>query len=192
MAMDAFGPDQPGNEKNGDRVDGMSRDDYWHVVQLKPAGLERARENLLRQGFELFCPLERAARPARRGRPRKSTVRPLFPGYGFVGFDDASMAWHRINSTYGVSRLLTGPDQRPKAVPSEAMAALFARTDSDGFLRPPDTLRPGESVRIVSGAFSEWVGRVEAALPQERYLLLFEMMGRHVKTSVSRQDLQRA
>ncbi len=169
-----------------------SREDYWHVLQLKPRGLEKARRNLLRQGFELFCPLERTTRPSGSGRTSTPATRPLFSGYGFVGFDSGAVAWRKINSTLGVARLLCGPDHRPAPVSARAMDALFSRTDADGILRPPDTLGPGDRVRILSGAFSDWVGRVEAALPHDRYLLLFEMMGRQVKTDVARLDLQRA
>jgi transcriptional antiterminator RfaH len=164
----------------------------WHVAQLKPAGLSLARVNLTRQGFNVFCPMEPVLLPAKRGRKRQVSLRPLFPGYVFVSGGIEPSAWCLINSTMGVSRLLIGPDQGPAIISPAAMGILFSQTDEHDVLLPPEDLKPGDKVQILSGALTDWLGRIEAALPNDRYLLLFEMMGRAVRADVARGDLRRA
>ena len=163
----------------------------WMVAQIRPGQTDRAITNLRRQSFDVFCPMER--RPTGGSIPKRSKpVSPLFPGYVFVKSRIDASPWQKINSTYGVSRLLMSPDGTPSNVRSDIMNGIIMSTDEDGVLLPPDTLDAGTSVRIMSGAFANWIGEVEAMRPDERYILLINMMGRQVRTDVSRTEVQRA
>ena len=57
----------------------------WLVVRTKVRQEQVARENLERQGFDLYLPTIRAAR--RRAGRWCAVVEPLFPGYLFVHAD---------------------------------------------------------------------------------------------------------
>lgn len=160
----------------------------WYVVQLKPGGLQTARTHLARQNFPILCPMERHPAP-RKGKVAAPLIRPLFQGYLFVSAGENPENWRRINATRGVSRLLAGTGGEPTSLPKDVIAALLERTDAFGVLRPPEVLDPGTEVRILSGAFSNWLGRVERCLPNQRYLLLLEMMGRAVRADVASSDL---
>ena len=168
----------------------LDEDGHWSVVQLKPAGLDRARLNLTRQGYAFFCPMER--QPVRGSGAKKTRpLRVLFPGYAFVGGCSSPADWRRINATMGVSRLLLGSDQRPALLPRQFMSGLFQVTDDEGVLLPPRTLERGARVQILSGAFAKWIGRVEECRPNERYILLLELMGRQVRADVPLSELSR-
>jgi transcriptional antiterminator RfaH len=77
----------------------------WFILQFKSNSHHLAVKNLNRQGFETFLPLHDTT--SRRLSRFISTSKPLFPGYMFIKFDRTESEWHKINSTYGVSRLIT-------------------------------------------------------------------------------------
>ena len=77
----------------------------WFILQFKSNSHHRAKENLIRQGFEIFLPLHNST--SRRASRFINTSQPLFPGYMFITFDRTKTEWHKINNTYGVSRLVS-------------------------------------------------------------------------------------
>ena len=74
----------------------------WFILQFKPNSHHLAAKNLNRQGFETFLPLHETT--SRKLSRFINTSKPLFPGYMFIKFDKLESEWHKINSTYGVSR----------------------------------------------------------------------------------------
>jgi transcriptional antiterminator RfaH len=75
----------------------------WFVLQFKPNSHYQASKNLNQQGFETFLPLHDST--TRKSSRFISTKKPLFPGYMFITFDRTENDWHKINNTYGVSKL---------------------------------------------------------------------------------------
>jgi len=161
----------------------------WYLAQLRPNGLAMALRNLARQGFALFCPMH-AATAKRRGHYRQ-TWKPLFPGYLFVGFEPASAPWRAINSTYGVSRLVNFGARAPRPVPEGLITGLRMRCDEDGHLLPPETLSPGDSVRILSGPFADFVTTVDHIAPDQRVWVLLDLLGRPTPVTLARDALQK-
>jgi len=152
--------------------------DNWFVVQVKPNGFRRASVNLERQGFKTFVPFF----------PNQPT-KPLFSGYIFVQFDPLQARWTKINSTYGVSRLLTDPSCNPERMPSQWMSGLIARCFEDGVLRPPDDLQVGDLVRVNAGPFADHVLRIDALDKNGRIKALFEILGRKSQISLAPEDV---
>ena len=77
----------------------------WYIVQFKPNSHKIAVRNLQRQGFETFLPMHEVTR--RTVVKFETVIRPLFAGYMFVACDPEKAWWRQINSTYGVSRMLS-------------------------------------------------------------------------------------
>lgn len=79
----------------------------WSVALTYGSSERKAVGNLVRQGYEAFCPLV-----SRRSRSdiRRTIESPLFPCYVFVKIAPQQL-WSSINSTYGVVHLLTNRDQ---------------------------------------------------------------------------------
>ena len=113
--------------------DGVAMGGTWSLVQLKPGGLDRARRNLLRLGFQSFMPMRWETR-RRNGRLAEG-LRPLFPGYLFVLVRPGESRWQTINSTYGVSRVVCLEGGRPTAVPDGLIRTLGAACDAQGVMR---------------------------------------------------------
>ena len=164
-------------------------DEHWYLVQVKPNGYRLAERNLLRQGFTCFQPLVRATE--RRGGQFKPVSRPLFPGYLFVAFDPTQAPWRKINSTTGVSRLLSlgnVPQEGPKGL----VAELRARLDAEGHVILADNVEVGDRVEIQSGPFAGFLGEVARLAPETRAHLLVDLMGRQARVTAQLAELRKS
>ena len=130
----------------------------WYVAQLKPNAQGLATTHLRRQGFEVFHPVRRVTR--RAGGAFRAALRPLFPGYLFVGAAEQAPPLSRVNATRGVGRLVSF-GAMPSPLPAQLVAGLRARCDGAGVLGEMDTLGAGDRVRLLSGPFADYVARVE-------------------------------
>ncbi len=159
----------------------------WYVAQLKPGGLHRARSNLERQEFRCFMPFLMVTR--RHAGVMRKARKPLFPGYLFVGFEPDEQPWRKINSTYGVTRLVTFDGRRPTLVPDAVIQALQVRCPDELWAPAPEDLQPGASVRVLGGPLAETIGTIADLPDAERVIILFQMMGRAVRATVERRNL---
>lgn len=161
----------------------------WFAAQLKPNSHQIAQRNLVRQGFEVFLPLEEETRRA-HGR-FITRLRPLFPGYIFVALDRAAGGWRAVNSTYGITRLVSLGSE-PTPVPPSLIDALRRRCDEAGKLLPPDAFRVGDQVVVARGPFTDFVATIESIDRDQRIYLLMEMMGAQTRVSVHADNLRKA
>ena len=86
-----------------------------------------------------------------------------------------------------MSKLVTFGGQKPVEVPSTVMRALRANPT---FAERSD-LSPGDRVRLIAGPFATALARVEDLSDAERIVVLFDMMGRHVRARMSSTDLEK-
>ena len=108
----------------------------WYLIQFKPNSYRLAERNLHRQGFETFLPMQKITR--RKASRFVSDLKPLFPGYMFVSVNSELAPWRSINSTIGVSRLVSF-EGKPKPLPLQLISGLMLRCDASGTLLPPKT-----------------------------------------------------
>jgi transcriptional antiterminator RfaH len=160
----------------------------WYLAQVKPNASQIAERNLARQGFDVFSPRQEETR--RRAGRFVRDMRLLFPGYLFVAFDPASSAWRAINSTYGISRLVTFGRCVPTSVPHDIVAGLMARCDEMGLLLPPQVLKSGDNVHVLSGPFAQFVATVDGLAPQRRVWVLLDILGSQTRVSLDVAQLQ--
>jgi transcriptional antiterminator RfaH len=152
----------------------------WYVVQTQVNGEAKAAQNLLRQGFDIYLP--RYLKRRRHARKVDFAARPLFPRYMFVAIDMATQRWRSIQSTFGVSRLVTNGDD-PAIVPEGVIHALKAREDDKGFVRldSKPAFAPGDKVRVLAGAFTDNAGLFSGLADHDRVSILLDMLGRKVR-----------
>jgi transcriptional antiterminator RfaH len=152
----------------------------WYLVQTQVNGEAKAAQNLLRQGYGIYLP--RYLKRRRHARKVDFTAKPLFPRYMFVAIDIATQRWRSIQSTFGVSHLVTnGAD--PAIVPEGVIHALKAREDEKGFVRIDNkpTFAPGDKVRVLAGAFMDSAGLFSGLADHDRVSILLDMLGRKVR-----------
>lgn len=157
------------------------------MVQLKPNGLARAIMNLRRQGVSTFMPL--CSRPSLD--VRDLAAKPLFPGYLFVRFDSLQISFTTVNSTFGVSRIVTTGCDVQHGLPPKLIEGLRARCDRHGHLLPLNDLKVNEAVRITAGPFVRFVAVIDKLKGSERVQILFEIMGQTVRSQIAVNDLER-
>jgi transcriptional antiterminator RfaH len=159
----------------------------WFVVQLKPKSETIARRNLLQQGIHIFAPFEEFT--VRKGSKLINTRNTLFPGYLFVSFDPEVFRWRAVNSTIGVSRLVSLAEDKPAQVPLDLIVGLMRRCDPSGKLLPPRFLHCGDLVRVTNGPFVEFIGTVEHAGSNERIWILLDILGKNTRVAIKSEDL---
>ena len=150
----------------------------WFILQFKPNSHHQAKKNLTRQGFEVFLPLHIST--SRKASRFTNASRPLFPGYMFIKFDKAKLGWHKINSTYGVSSLVTF-NSTVKALPTIVIDSLKARYGLSGKLLPIEKFKKGDQVKILDGPFANFIATVEKYEADQRIWILIDLMGRMTK-----------
>jgi len=151
----------------------------WFVLQFKPNSHHQAAKNLNRQGFETFLPLHDIT--SRKASRFINTTQPLFPGYMFIKFDRIKSDWHKINNSYGVSRLITF-NSILKSIPISFIDSLMKRYDLSGKLIPIQKLKKGDQVTVLTGPFANFIASVEKYESDQRIWILMDLMGRKTKT----------
>lgn len=159
----------------------------WFLAQLKPNCANIAYKNLSRQGFQTFLPMVEITR--QRGDKFVTGMQPLFPGYIFVAFDKTLAFWRAVNSTYGITKLVSFGIE-PAVLPSDLVAQLMLRCDEKGKLLPPKLLKPGDTVNLTTGPFANFVAEVEKIAPDHRVWVLLEIMGGRTRVAVGVDQLR--
>ena len=159
----------------------------WFILQFKPNAHQQANKNLNQQGFETFLPLYDAT--SRNASRFVNADRPLFPGYMFITFDRKESKWHKINNTYGVSRLLTF-NSTLKSIPATFINNLMERCDSSGKLLPIKKIKKGGQAKVLKGPFASFVATIEKYEDDQRVWVLLDLMGRKTKIQIATDCLQ--
>ena len=161
----------------------------WYLIQTKPNAHSTAARNLARQGCDVFLPLVEQTR--RMAQQFRTELRPLFPGYLFVGLQARAPSWRTLNSTHGVSRGVS-LDGSYRPVPEALISQLQDQCDEAGVFRAQDTFRLGDVVQIQTGPFASFLAEVEDMAPDQRIWVLIDLMGQKSRVAVDHQDLRRA
>ena len=159
----------------------------WYIVQFKPNSHKIAVRNLERQGFETFLPMHEITR--RTAVKFETVIRPLFAGYMFVACDPEKAPWRQINSTHGISRMLSFAG-RLKPMPEALITGLRARCDNVGKVMPLQDFEAGKSVGIHSGPFANFIATVEQMTGDARVWILLDFMGKETRVQVDRQQIK--
>lgn len=159
----------------------------WFILQFKSNSHHLAAKNLNRQGFETFLPLHDTT--SRKLSRFMNISKPLFPGYMFIRFNRAETTWHKINNTYGVSRLITF-NSTLKSIPTIFVDHLMKRYDLSGKLIPIQKLKKGDQVKVLKGPFTNFIATVETYETEQRIWILMDLMGRKAKIQTPSDALQ--
>lgn len=154
---------------------GSKPEPRWYAVQCLSNRESAAFAHLQNQDFATFLPYRQKTR--RHARKIDVVLRPFFPSYLFVQLDLTRHRWRSINGTYGVGRLVMQGDQ-PAPAPRGVIETLRDACDESGVLHlPGDELKPGQSVRIIVGAFADLIGVIDRLDDSGRVRVLLDIMG---------------
>ncbi len=159
----------------------------WYLAQLRPNGGKIAQRNLDRQGFTSCLPLRTATFRVRA--QFRTVTKPLFPGYIFLKLSPWAGDWRRVNSTYGISRLVQFSDA-PAPVPEGLVEMLRRGDEGRGGPSEPATFEDGQTVSIATGPFAEFLATVDRTDADQRVWLLLDLMGRATRVAVDPSHLR--
>ena len=98
----------------------------------------------------------------------------------FITFDRTKPEWHKINNTYGVSRLVTF-NSNLKSIPTTLVENLMVRCDLSSKILPVENLKKGDQVKILHGPFANFIATVEQYETDQRIWVLMDLMSRKTK-----------
>ena len=146
----------------------------WFIAQIKPNSYKSAIQNLERQGFETFLPEMKITKRQKDKFIYKNVY--VFPGYIFVCFDTQIISWTKINSTYGISKILTF-NKKPSEISSDLIQELKNRYEFKTNLTKKDKLQKGDTIKFYAGPFADIIAKVESVDQNNRIWVLLEAMG---------------
>jgi transcriptional antiterminator RfaH len=154
----------------------------WFILKYKRKAHKKAEENLTRQGFRTFHPVEETI--IRKYNKYSKSVRPLFPGYLFVEFDPLSSASRKINNTLGVSGIISF-NSKFTEIPFTIIAELKTQYCSSGKTISSSKLTKGDLVEFTSGPFTNYCATIEKLENTERIWVLIAFLGQKTKMQTS-------
>ncbi len=151
----------------------------WYVVYTKPRQEQTARENLVRQHFEVWLPL--MGKWIRKGAERVCVTEPMFPRYLFLRTTHREQSLAIVRSTIGAVGLVRFGECSP-TLDDETVATL--RQLADATREPPDVPKPGSRVRVMAGPLAGLEALVVASAAR-RVEVFLGLLGREMCVSLS-------
>lgn len=162
--------------------------EVWVVAKVKPNQDKIAIQNLRNQGFENYYPRTLELKRTRQGMQRCPV--PLFPSYIFIHIH-ANSRWASINSTHGVSGLLTCSGV--PALVSDTVIDSLRQREQGGFIQlPKQRFTIGDTVSINSGPFVGQQALVEQMSAKERQKVLLSLLSGGLKVLIDETALEAA
>ena len=149
----------------------------WYLLKTKPRQEIIAKQNLKNQGYGSFCPIVKI----------NNRLVVLFPGYLFVQLNEKTQKFLPINSTKGVLYFVKFGLNFAK-VPTSVIE--FIRTNqhitADKLINL-NKFKPGDKVQISDGVFKNWVAIFKCYKPDERVILLINLLGNEQSLSFKKE-----
>ena len=155
----------------------------WYVVNTRFREEHLAKENLWRQGFEVYLP--QCLKRRRHARKTEWLPAPLFPRYLFVALDMGFLPWRAVQSTIGVHHLICHGD-RPTPVPQGVVEEIRSREDENGMVEmiSRHTFSNGQPVQVISGSLCDRIGLFNGTTDDERVVILLDMLGTETRVHI--------
>ena len=160
----------------------------WYLIHSKAQQEHLAKENLERQGYDIYLPLG-LIRRRRHGRAYTQPG-PMFPRYLFIRLAAGSDDWGPIRSTLGVSTLVRF-GQVPARVPDQLVEVLKSKEDTHGIqVLAYNVLKNGQKIRIAEGPFEGYEGLFEAKTGRDRVVILMKILEKQARLEIEQAKIE--
>ncbi len=166
----------------------------WYVLHTYSGYENMVKDNLklvfekndmLDRLFEIVIPMEDVVEE--KNGKTKVVQRRMMPSYVFVKMDYNNDMWHMVTNTRGVTGFV-GPQGRPLPLSDEEIKRMRLE-------RPATVVTDfvvGEEVKIVDGALSGFIGKIEEIdVPAEKCKVSVSMFGRYTVVDLSLDQVER-
>ncbi len=161
-----------------------SEEAQWYVVHAYSGHEEKVKKNLEKriesmdmqdQILEVLVPMEDEIE-IKDGK-RRHVQKRIFPGYILVRMKMSDESWYVVRNTPGVTSFV-GSGNKPVPLQEKEVKSILKQTQ-----RKEPTIRVdyqvGETVRVVDGPFTDFMGKVDEINPEKGKLkVLVNMFGR--------------
>jgi len=117
---------------------------------------------------------------------RRTVQRKVFPGYVLVEMILDDQSWHVVRSTPGVTSFVGGTSTEPVPLQEHEIKAILKEQDKAAE-KPKARVSfvPGQSVRIIDGPFTEFIGTVSEVHPERnKVTVLVSFFGRETPVTL--------
>ena len=166
----------------------------WYIVHTYSGYEERVKRSLEQRVkfmdaenkiFQIVIPTEDEIEI--RSGQRRTVTKKIFPGYVLVEMKMDDESWHVVRNTPGITGFVGGGN-KPTPLAVEEVKAILKQME-DGAPQVKVGFRRGESVRVVDGPFTDFIGTVdEINVGRGKVKVLLSLFGR--ETSVELDFLQ--
>lgn len=153
----------------------------WYLVATKPKQEIVAIKNLKNQHYSSFCPIVTIN--------SKPVI--LFPGYIFIHLDKNIENWSPVCSTKGVRNFVRF-GLNFALVPDNVIELIKAnQVLSKEKLKNLQKFKSGDKVQVSEGVFKNCVAIFKSFKPNERVILLLNILGQQQTINIKRKSLVR-
>ena len=170
----------------------------WYVVHTQTGAEEKvkkcldsriANSELKELMGEVLIPTEQVSEV--RGGKKKISQRKFFPGYILVEMELNDETWHLIRSTPRVTGFVGGT--KPVALSEEEISVILQQIEKGPVPQVKTQFQKGDSVRIIDGPFTNFIGSVEDIdMDHGRLTAMVSIFGRQTPVELNFFQVERA
>jgi transcriptional antiterminator NusG len=170
----------------------------WYVVHTYSGFEEKVKltieEKREKKGLKdkisrILIPTERVIE-LRAGKRRESDKK-FYPGYILIEMEMDDETWHLVRSTPRVSGFVGGT--KPIALSEEEIAVILQQIEKGPVPQVKAQFQKGESVRIIDGPFTNFVGSVEDVdIDHDRLCVMVSIFGRQTPVELNFFQVEKA
>ncbi|NWF75564.1 MAG: transcription termination/antitermination protein NusG [Nitrospirae bacterium] len=170
----------------------------WYVVHTYSSFEEKVKltieekiekQNLKDKISKILIPTERVIEL--RGGKKKETDKKFYPGYILVEMELDDETWHLVKSTPRVTGFVGG--NKPIPLSEEEVAVIIQQIEKGPIPQVKTQFQRGESVRIIDGPFTNFVGNVEEVdLEHGRLCVMVSIFGRQTPVELNFFQVEKA
>jgi len=169
----------------------------WYAVHTYSGHENKVKTNIERRAesmnlkdkiFRIIVPTEAELRT--RGGKRQEVQRKVFPGYVLIEMILDENTWHLVKSTTGVTGFVTSGNKPVPLQDKEIQAILEAIEAPDR--KPKVKWSKDDVVRVVSGPFADFTGKIEEVnVQKEKLRVLISIFGRDTPVELDFSQVER-
>jgi len=165
---------------------GDTPDFKWYIAKAQTGQENKVtktlKENIMNHKMteffaEIMVPEESVVTTA-NGK-KKTIKKKFFPGYVLIKMIMNDKTWHLVRSTDKITGFVGGSQDRPSPITEEEAAYMTSQME-DGFKKPRTSVNfsEGESVKVIEGPFTNFVGTIEAVNDKGKIKVNVSIFGR--------------
>jgi transcriptional antiterminator NusG len=170
----------------------------WYVVHTYSGFEEKVKlsieEKTEKKGLQdqivrILIPTERVIEL--RGGKKRESDKKFYPGYILVEMELNDETWHLIRSTPRVTGFVGG--KQPVALSEEEISVILQQIEKGPVPQVKTQFQKGDSVRIIDGPFTNFVGSVEDVdMDHARLNVMVSIFGRQTPVELNFFQVERA